>query len=126
MTQLCRVKALRSVFCVLYSLYAFVVFLVLLFLLFPIAMLAALGGKVHGGNAIMRLCRFWGDCWLFLIGVRHRVDSSNRPDPQKAYVFVGNHISYIDAALIITSVRQPFRALGAAECGRYQIGRAHV
>lgn len=84
-------------------------------------MIAALGGKVKGGNAIMTLCRFWGDCWLFFTGVRHRVDPSNRPDPNRSYIFVGNHISYIDAALIITSVRQPFRALGAAEYGRYPI-----
>ena len=84
-------------------------------------MIAALGGKVKGGNTIMTLCRFWGDCWLFFTGVRHRVDPSNRPDPNRSYIFVGNHISYIDAALIITSVRQPFRALGAAEYGRYPI-----
>ena len=84
-------------------------------------MIAALGGKVKGGNTIMALCRFWGDCWLFFTGVRHRVDPSNRPDPNRSYIFVGNHISYIDAALIITSVRQPFRALGAAEYGRYPI-----
>lgn len=84
-------------------------------------MLSALGGKIRGGNAIMRLCRFWGDCWLLLIGIQHQVDADNRPDPNKSYIFVGNHISYIDAALIITSVRQPFRALGAAEYGRYPI-----
>ncbi len=69
----------------------------------------------------MRLCRFWGDCWLFLVGISHRVGPECRPDPNKSYIFVGNHISYIDAALIITSVRQPFRALGAAEYGRYPI-----
>lgn len=69
----------------------------------------------------MRICRFWGDCWLLLVGVRHQVDPANHPDSKKSYVFVGNHISYIDAALIITSVRQPFRALGAAEYGRYPI-----
>jgi len=69
----------------------------------------------------MRLCRFWGDCWLLLIGIRHQVSEENRPDPKKSYIFVGNHISYIDAAFIITSVRQPFRALGAAEYGRYPL-----
>jgi 1-acyl-sn-glycerol-3-phosphate acyltransferase len=115
------VKSARTIFRFLFSLYAFVVFLGLLFLLFPLFVIAALGGKVKGGNAIMALCRFWGDCWLFLTGVRHGVDPSNRPDPNRSYIFVGNHISYIDAALIITSVRQPFRALGAAEYGRYPI-----
>jgi 1-acyl-sn-glycerol-3-phosphate acyltransferase len=115
------VKHLRSLFRFFYSLYAFGVFLLLLLLLFPFFLFAALGGKVQGGNAIMRLCRLWGDLWLVLIGVRHQVSMHNRPDPSKPYIFVGNHISYIDAALIITSVRQPFRALGAAEYGRYPI-----
>ena len=112
---------LRTVFRFFFSLYALAVFIGLLLLLFPLFMLAALGGKINGGNAIMALCRFWGDCWLFLTGVRHQVESANRPDPGRSYIFVGNHISYIDAALIITSVRQPFRALGAAEYGRYPI-----
>jgi len=115
------VKILVSVFQFFFSLYAFLVFVALLVLLFPFFLLAALGGKIKGGNAIMRLCRFWGDCWLLLIGIRHQVSEENRPDPKKSYIFVGNHISYIDAAFIITSVRQPFRALGAAEYGRYPL-----
>lgn len=114
-------KILVSVFQFFFSLYAFLVFVALLVLLFPFFLLAALGGKIKGGNAIMRLCRFWGDCWLLLIGIRHQVSEENRPDPKKSYIFVGNHISYIDAAFIITSVRQPFRALGAAEYGRYPL-----
>lgn len=69
----------------------------------------------------MRISRFWGDCWLLLIGIRHQVSIENRPNPSRAYVFVGNHISYLDAALLVTSIRQPFRALGAAEYGRYPI-----
>ncbi len=114
-------KWLTSIFQFFFSLYALVVFVALMLLLFPLFLLAALGGNIKGGNAIMRLCRFWGDCWLFLVGIQHRVSEENRPDPRKAYIFVGNHISYIDAAFIITSVRQPFRALGAAEYGRYPI-----
>jgi len=115
------VKFLRTVFRFFFSLYAFAVFLALLFALFPFAMMAAFGGKVHGGNVIMRLCRFWGDCWLFLMGIPHRIEPQNLPDPGRAYVFVGNHISYIDAAFLVTSIRQPFRALGAAEYGRYPV-----
>lgn len=114
-------KFFVSVFHFFFSLYAFLVFVALLLLLFPFFLLAAAGGKVKGGNAIMRLCRFWGDCWLLLIGIRHQIIAENRPDSNKSYIFVGNHISYIDAAFIITSVRQPFRALGAAEYGRYPL-----
>jgi hypothetical protein len=55
------VKSARTIFRFFFSLYAFVIFLGLLFLLFPLFMIAALGGKVKGGNAIMALCRFWGD-----------------------------------------------------------------
>lgn len=84
-------------------------------------MLSALGGRIRGGNAIMRIARFWGDCWLLLIGIRHQTASENAPDPSRSYVFVGNHISYLDAAFLVTSIRQPFRALGAAEYGRYPI-----
>jgi 1-acyl-sn-glycerol-3-phosphate acyltransferase len=119
--QICNVKIIRSVFRFFFSLYAFLLFLVLLFSLFPFFLLAALGGKIKGGNAIMRMCRFWGDCWLLLIGIRHQIEPGDHPEKSKSYVFVGNHISYLDAAFLITSIRQPFRALGAAEYGRYPI-----
>ena len=37
------------------------------------------------------------------------------------YIFVGNHISYLDAPLIVKTIRQPIRALGKTEMGKVPV-----
>ena len=36
-------------------------------------------------------------------------------DRNKQYVFVSNHISYLDSAVLVKAFRQPVRALGKSE-----------
>jgi 1-acyl-sn-glycerol-3-phosphate acyltransferase len=84
-------------------------------LILPFVALASLLGSIRGGNIIYRLMRLWSVTWFFLVGIRHRNEYLARPDPKGHYIFVLNHISYLDAALAVNSIRQPFRALGKAE-----------
>jgi 1-acyl-sn-glycerol-3-phosphate acyltransferase len=57
----------------------------------------------------------WGDLWFFLIFIYHRNYYEQPLDKNKQYIFVGNHISYLDAPIIVKTVRQPVRALGKTE-----------
>jgi 1-acyl-sn-glycerol-3-phosphate acyltransferase len=100
----------------LYVIYAFLTFLVLMLMVFPIVGIASFWGKLKGGNFIYRTCRVWADCWFFLIAVRHQnLLGSSRP-AGKQYVFVANHISYMDIPVILKSVRkQKIRVLGKYE-----------
>lgn len=90
-------------------------------LLLPFVALASLWGRIKGGNAIYRICCFWGDLWFPLIGILHKNTYLQPVDPAAAQIFVANHTSYLDAALLVKTFRMPVRALGKAEIGKVPI-----
>lgn len=98
-----------------YNIYSLLVFIALMLLLFPFFLLASWGGPVGGGNWAIRLCTWWADAWMGLIGVHHRTTYEVPHDPDRPYIFVANHISFIDAVVLVKSIRQSFRPLARAE-----------
>jgi len=99
----------------LYSIYAILSFALLLLVLFPFVLLVSVFGKIKGGNAIYRICGIWSDTWFFLIGVwSKKIMLANAPRKDHQYIFVANHISYMDIPMIVKTIRQPTRALGKA------------
>lgn len=105
----------------IYSIYAFIVFLAIMLVLFPFSILASFFGRIRGGNMMMRLCMLWADLWFFLIGIPHRRIFEAPLDKQRSYIFVSNHISYLDAAIIPKAIRQPVRPLGKVEMSRIPV-----
>ena len=105
----------------IYFLYAVILFLVIMVAIFPFVVVASFFGRIKGGNAIYRLCMLWGDIWCFLIGIRHRNVYETPMDRNKQYIFVANHISYLDAPIIVKSLRRPIRALGKYEMSKVPI-----
>lgn len=99
----------------LYILYAFSLFVVMLIIIFPLVLLASLFGKIRGGNMIYRACMHWADAWYFLIGIWHRNIFEAPHDKAKQYIFIANHISYLDGPVLVKTLRQPLRALGKIE-----------
>jgi 1-acyl-sn-glycerol-3-phosphate acyltransferase len=82
---------------------------------FPIAIVSSFLGPEKGGNIVFKLCTIWADIWYFLIFIRHKNIYEEPLRKGQSYVFVANHISYLDATLIPKSIRQPVRALGKIE-----------
>ena len=105
----------------LYSIYALVLFVGIMLIFFPFMLIASLFGKINGGNLIYRLCMLWGDIWFFLIFIFHRNYFEQPPEKDKQYIFVGNHISFLDAPLIVKTIRRPIRALGKTEMGKVPV-----
>jgi len=110
-------KLLKAV----YSVYACIVFVVIMLLLFPFSIMASFFGRIRGGNMMMKLCTIWADTWFFLIGMPHKTIYEARHDKSQAYIFVSNHISYLDAAIIPKAIRQPVRPLGKAEMSKVPV-----
>lgn len=69
----------------------------------------------------MRLCMLWADLWFPLIFIWHSKKYEVPHDKSKAYIFVTNHISYIDAAIIPKAYRQPIRPLGKIETSKVPV-----
>lgn len=102
----------------IYSIYAFLTFVGIMLLIFPFAIAASFFGRIKGGNMIMNLCRIWGAIWFPLILIfprRHYESPHNR---RKAYIFITNHISYLDACVLVKAYRQPIRPLGKIEMSK--------
>jgi 1-acyl-sn-glycerol-3-phosphate acyltransferase len=100
-----------------YNLYASVLFLAGLIIVFIVALPAAALGALRGGNIIYRICTVWADAWFALVGIRHR-NLGHLPEEGGTYVFVSNHSSWLDAALVPKVFRRPLRPLAKADTAR--------
>lgn len=106
----------------LYCLYAFISFFVLMLFVFPVAIVASFWGKIKGGNVIYKASYFWGKCWMFSIGIRTKNIYLSPHDHNKQYIFIGNHISYLDIPMVFVSIKkQKFRILGKMEMKKVPI-----
>lgn len=110
---------IRCFILILFTVYAFFIFLAFLLLIFPVVIMASFFGKIRGGNFIYKLCHLWADYFLFMIGIRHRNLYEAPHDRSKHYVFVFNHISYMDIPFLLKTIRrQQIRILGKAEMSK--------
>lgn len=105
----------------MYTIYAFITFVATMLLIFPFAIIAGFLGRIKGGNMMIRLCMFWADIWFPIIFVWHKKIYETPHDKKKSYIFVSNHISYLDAAILVKVFRQPFRPLGRAEMSKIPV-----
>jgi 1-acyl-sn-glycerol-3-phosphate acyltransferase len=88
---------------------------------FPFALIAGFFGRIRGGNMMIRLCMLWADIWFALIFIWHSKIYESPHDRKRSFIFVSNHISYLDAAIIVKAYRQPIRPLGKAEMAKVPI-----
>ena len=70
---------------------------------------------------VMRLCMLWADLWFLLIFIWHKKIYESPHDKKKSYIFISNHISYLDAAILVKAYRQPFRPLGKVEMSKVPV-----
>lgn len=70
---------------------------------------------------MIRLCMLWADIWFPLIFIWHKKIYEAPHDKKKSYIFVSNHISYLDAAILVKAFRQPFRPLGRVEMSQVPV-----
>lgn len=114
-------RILTALFRFLYVLYAVTLFVVLMVPVFFYALLVSRLGRIRGGNLVYRACTVWADVWFFLIFIRHKNIYLQKPVPGQSCIFVANHLSYLDAALIPKVFRLPVRPLGKVEMVRIPV-----
>ncbi|MCC6634123.1 MAG: 1-acyl-sn-glycerol-3-phosphate acyltransferase [Chitinophagaceae bacterium] len=103
-------KLIQFIYCV----YALLMFIAIMFIAFPFILISSAFG-IKGGNVIYKICNVWARVWYFFVGVKHQEIYETEHEVNKQYIFVANHISYMDIPPIVTSIHQPFRALGKYE-----------
>jgi 1-acyl-sn-glycerol-3-phosphate acyltransferase len=106
----------------LYAAYAMLLFVIGMLCVLPFVVVFSLQDEKRGGDRIYKACRYWDNVWLALVGIRHVNIYVSTPAPERRYVFVSNHISYLDIPLILQAVRRNnFRILGKAEMTKFPI-----
>ena len=106
----------------LYCLYALALFITGMLLALPFVAVFSLQGAKKGGDRIYRICRWWDTAWLTLTGIRKQLIYESVPAPGRSYIFVSNHISYLDIPMILRAVtRDSLRVLGKAEMAKWPV-----
>jgi 1-acyl-sn-glycerol-3-phosphate acyltransferase len=105
----------------LYVVYAFALFVALMIPVFLWALIASFFGRIKGGNLVYHACIIWADIWFMLIFIWHKNIYIEKPKEHESYIFVANHISYLDSAVLPKTFRQPVRPLGKVEMAKIPI-----
>ncbi len=71
------------------------------------------------GRAQIKVARAWARSLLLFAGVRVSVEGLEKIDPNAGYVFVSNHLSYMDTPVVLSNIPVQFRFL--AKQGLFQI-----
>ncbi len=115
-------NSLNKIFRFLFSIYGFLIFVILMLLLLPFFIYSFLFDEIKGGNILYKICRFWADVFFFATGMRHKNIYEEKHGITKQYIFVSNHISYLDIPMMMKTIRrQHVRILGKSEMTRVPI-----
>jgi 1-acyl-sn-glycerol-3-phosphate acyltransferase len=106
---------------ILYVFYAFITFVALMIPVFIWSLLVLPLGRIKGGNLIYYGCMVWADTWFALVFIFHRNIYMEELKKDQSYIFVANHISYLDSAIIPKTFRRPVRPLGKVEMAKIPI-----
>ncbi len=87
----------------------------------PFVLLCLCFGKIKGGNLIYKVCTIWAQTWYAVIGITHQNIYEFPHDASRQYIFVANHISYMDIPPAVITINQPYRVLGKYEMVKYPI-----
>lgn len=88
----------------------------------PCFIYAFLQEPIKGGNMIYKVSRWWSSVFFFMTVIRHQNIYEEFHDKTKEYIFVSNHISYLDIPMMMKVIRgQQFRILGKAEMTKIPI-----
>lgn len=102
---------------VIFTIYSIILFFTLLlilglFIVVPVSISPA-GGKIS-----FFFIRIWGRVWSFGSGIRFEFHDRDLIDRNQPYIYIFNHTSYLDAAIIPLAIPQQVRALGKKELSK--------
>jgi 1-acyl-sn-glycerol-3-phosphate acyltransferase len=105
----------------LYVMYALLLFVAFMIPVFIWSLVVLPLGKIRSGNLIYRACMLWGDIWFPLVFIHHKNSFETPIQKGQSYIFVCNHISYLDTPVIVKALRKPVRPLGKVEMTKIPI-----
>lgn len=104
---------MRALLQPIYSAWVILTYLLSLLTAFPIIFIIGLRDNASARKIIWNIVHYWAVGWLFCIGMPMR--RIGKKPLNKKYVYVANHISYLDTVLIYAAIPHYFRTLAKKE-----------
>lgn len=114
-------RYLLTPFRILYVIYAFALFIALMIPVFLWSLLVLPLGRIRSGNLTYYGCVAWSKLWCSLCLIFHRNIHEEHYNKESSGIYVANHISYLDSALIPSIFLRPVRPLGKVEMTKVPI-----
>lgn len=108
-------KTLRNVLHIVHFVYVVFWFIVLIVSSFFITLVLLLFSEPIRDRAMFGLMKLISHTWFVLSGFLQRNYNLDKIDFSKSYIITPNHQSYLDAAIIYTSIPRVFKTLGKVE-----------
>ncbi|MEB2781862.1 lysophospholipid acyltransferase family protein [Algoriphagus sp. C2-6-M1] len=101
----------------LFTIYSIVLFFTLLLML-GLFIVIPMSISPAGGKLSFLFIRIWARVWSFGSGIRYEFHGREIIDRRQSYIYIFNHRSFLDAAIIPLAIPQPVRALGKKELSK--------
>lgn len=102
---------------VLFTIYSILLFFTLLLIL-GLFIVIPLSISPAGGQISFFFIRVWGKVWSFGSGIRFEFHDRELIDRNQPYIYIFNHTSFLDAAIIPLAIPQQVRVLGKKELSK--------
>lgn len=109
-------KPILRLFNILYLLWGFISFFACMLLVTPFVLFSYLifKGK-QATDVVSFFLKIWGGGFSLLMAYRFSIQNQHLVKKNKAYIFVVNHSSYLDAIAVVRAIPQSFKPLGKVE-----------
>lgn len=107
------IKIIQAIF----TIYSIVLFFTLLLIL-GLFIVIPLSISPQGGKLSFLIIRIWARVWSFGSGIRYEFHGREIIDRTQPYIYIFNHGSFLDAAIIPLAIPQQVRALGKKELSK--------
>jgi len=106
----------------IFTLYAAVVFGISFLIVIPCYFFVFnFAGKTHASHVAHKVSRYWARWLYFFFFIRVKIRNKDLIDPDRTYVFVSNHRSFLDIPVFALSCKNTFRFLSKAELARVPV-----
>lgn len=85
-------------------------------IMFPVLLVSIL--KESWYPYFFKIARVWAKIILIGMGFRWKIESEQKPEKSKSYMFIANHTSMADIMLMLVSVKNPFVFVGKKELAK--------
>ncbi len=106
----------KKIFWLFFRIWFYILVAIPIIILLPLLLISIL--KESWYPFFFKLARIWARFILIGMGFNVKIDTGQKIDSQKSYMFIANHTSMIDIMLMLTVVKNPFVFVGKAELAK--------